>query len=337
MPPLTLACPACGWLVHGERLRELAADAESAEGGGDHVAARDRWLAALELLPAQSQQHAAIRDRAGALTRAIDRDAGASPSPGAGGAAWWRRGLPGFGVLVILLVSKLKFLLLGLTKASTFVSMFAFFGLYWSIYGWPLALGLALSIYVHEMGHVAMLRRFRLDAGAPVFIPGVGAFVLLKQPVLEPLTDAKIGLAGPVWGLGAGLAALAVYGATGAPIWFAIAQVTGFLNLFNLIPVWQLDGSRGIPRPFASGAVGAGRRHRHRDVPHRTAAALHRRRRRRVAGDAGAGRTWRPPRARDLRRAGSAPRAPRSRRGLTAAAALPFRGASDGQYEGRPS
>lgn len=26
----------------------------------------------------------------------------------------------------------------------------------------------------------------------------------------------------------------------------AIAQLTGFLNLFNLIPVWQLDGSRGL-------------------------------------------------------------------------------------------
>lgn len=243
LPPLTLACPACGWLVHGERLRELAAEAESAERAGEPAAARDRWLAALELLPAQSQQHAVIRDRAAMLTRAIDANAGRVLSPGG---AWWRRGLPGVGILAILLVSKLKFLLLGLTKASTFVSMFAFFGLYWSMYGWPLALGLALSIYVHEMGHVAMLRRLGLDAGAPLFVPGVGAFVLLKQPVLDPLTDAKIGLAGPVWGLGAGLVALAVYGATAAPIWFAIAQVTGFLNLFNLIPVWQLDGSRGI-------------------------------------------------------------------------------------------
>ena len=26
----------------------------------------------------------------------------------------------------------------------------------------------------------------------------------------------------------------------------AIAQLTGFINLFNLIPVWQLDGSRGF-------------------------------------------------------------------------------------------
>jgi Zn-dependent protease len=103
-----------------------------------------------------------------------------------------------------------------------------------------------LSIYVHEMGHVAMLRRLGIDAGAPMFIPGVGAFVMLKQHVTDPLTDAKIGLAGPVWGLAAGVAALAVHLATGAPVWLAIAQLTGFLNLFNLIPVWQLDGSRGF-------------------------------------------------------------------------------------------
>jgi Zn-dependent protease len=37
-----------------------------------------------------------------------------------------------------------------------------------------------------------------------------------------------------------------MYAATSKPIWLAIAQLTGFLNLFNLIPVWQLDGSRGF-------------------------------------------------------------------------------------------
>ena len=69
---------------------------------------------------------------------------------------------------------------------------------------------------------------------------------MLKQRVDDPLTDAKIGLAGPVWGLGAGIAALGVYLVTGVRIWLAIAQLTGFLNLFNLIPFWQLDGSRGF-------------------------------------------------------------------------------------------
>ena len=49
-----------------------------------------------------------------------------------------------------------------------------------------------------------------------------------------------------MWGLGAGLAALAVFLITKIPIWGAIAELTGFINLFNLIPIWQLDGSRGF-------------------------------------------------------------------------------------------
>jgi Zn-dependent protease len=109
-----------------------------------------------------------------------------------------------------------------------------------------LALGLVLSIYIHEMGHVAMLRRLKIDAGAPLFIPGVGALVLLKQRIHDPRTDAAVGLAGPVWGLGAGLVALGGYVVTDAKIWLAIAQLTGFINLFNLIPVWQLDGARAF-------------------------------------------------------------------------------------------
>ena len=245
LPPTALACPACASLIHTEALKQLAADAEVAMRAGDLVIARNHWSTALGLLPAHSQQHAVIRDRLAELTRSIDA-AASKDAPAADTSPWWRRGAPGLITVALLLVSKLKFLLLGLTKASTFVSMFAFFGVYWSIYGWPLALGLVLSIYIHEMGHVAMLRRLGIDAGAPMFIPGVGAFVMLKQHIGDPLTDAKVGLAGPVWGLGAALAAFGVYTVTGARIWLAIAQLTGFLNLFNLIPVWQLDGSRGL-------------------------------------------------------------------------------------------
>jgi len=236
--------------VHAEQLKRLASDAEALTRDGSLLAARLEWTKALDLLPPHSQQHTLIQSKIAELTRNID--AGPSGERTAGTATtknekpWWMQGLAGIGTIALLLATKLKFLLLGLTKISTFVSMFAFFGVYWSIYGWPLALGLVLSIYIHEMGHVAMLRRLGIAAGAPLFIPGMGAVVMLKQQVTDPLIDAKIGLAGPVWGLGAGLAALAVYLATGGMIWFAIAQLTGFINLFNLIPVWQLDGSRGM-------------------------------------------------------------------------------------------
>ena len=240
-----LACPVCGSLVHAEQLKKAAAEADALTRDGSLMAARAEWNKALALLPPASQQHTIVRDRIADLTRTIDGGP-SGPTGSKGGTSSWWSGLGGVGAIVLLLATKLKFLLLGLTKISTFVSMFAFFGVYWSIYGWPLALGLVVSIYIHEMGHVAMLRRLGIEAGAPLFIPGMGAFVMLKQHITDPLTDAKIGLAGPVWGLGAGLAAGAVYLATGAPIWFAIAQLTGFLNLFNLIPVWQLDGSRGM-------------------------------------------------------------------------------------------
>ena len=247
LPPDALACPACGSLTHAETLKRLAADAEAATREGDLATARDRWTTALSLLPSASQQHAAIRDRLDALTHRMDAAAGERPaSAAADERPWWWRGGAGIATAALVLAGKLKFLLLGLTKASTFVSMFAFFSVYWSIYGWPLAPGLVISIYIHEMGHVAMLRRLGIEAGAPMFIPGVGALVMLKQHVTDPLTDAKIGLAGPVWGLGAAVAALLMYAATGARIWLAIAQLTGFINLFNLIPVWQLDGSRGL-------------------------------------------------------------------------------------------
>ena len=246
LAPHALACPACKTLVHAAKLKELASTAEAATAGGDVVRARDSWNSALRLLPSDSQQSAVIRERVTALTAQIDASTPAASKSARTDAPWWRRGAAGVVTLFVLLIGKLKFLLLGLTKASTFVSMFAFFGVYWGIYGWPLALGLVVSIYIHEMGHVAMLKRLGIEASAPMFIPGVGALVLLKQHVDDPIVDAKIGLAGPAWGLGAALAAFTVYEITGARIWLAIAQLTGFINLFNLIPVWQLDGSRGF-------------------------------------------------------------------------------------------
>ena len=247
LSPFALSCPACMTLVHADRLKGLAASAEEHTAAERLVEARESWNQALELLPPGSQQYTAVVERVGDLTKRIDatpklRQAAAASD----GKPWWRRGLALTFVVALFAVSKLKFLILGLTKASTFVSMFAFFGVYWGMFGWPLALGLVVSLYIHEMGHVAELRHLGIKADAPLFIPGVGAFVLMRQRIDDPRIDARIGLAGPIYGLGAGVAAYGVFLATANPLWAAIAQFTGFLNLFNLIPIWQLDGSRGF-------------------------------------------------------------------------------------------
>jgi Zn-dependent protease len=248
LAPHAIACPACGALVFAQRLKDLAASAEKAEASGNMDEARELWRTALKFLPADSRQYTTVNARIDGLTKRIDAEnpsASAKPAGNPDHPAW-RRALGGLATGALLLLGKLKFLLLGLTKASTFFSMFAFFGVYWSIFGWPLALGFVVTIYIHEMGHVFALRKLGLAAGAPLFIPGVGALVMLKEHPADAHIDAEIGLAGPIWGLGAGLAAMAVFLATRIPIWAAIAHITGFINLFNLTPVWQLDGSRGF-------------------------------------------------------------------------------------------
>jgi Zn-dependent protease len=240
-----LACPSCSLLVHRDSLQQLARLAESAASNGDSTAARAHWTEALDLVPIHSEQYQQISARLAALVDASDVSP-STPTPGNAPHAWWKPAIGGVAAVVLLLAGKLKFLLLGLGKMSTLLSMFGFIGVYWSIHGWPLAAGIAGSIYVHEMGHVAMLRRLGINASAPLFIPGVGALVMLKQHVTDPVIDARIGLAGPVWGLGAAAVSWLIYLATGAGIWLAIAELTGFLNLFNLTPIWQLDGARGF-------------------------------------------------------------------------------------------
>jgi len=264
--PSLLSCPSCRRLVHADRLKELAQTAEAAERDGELAPALASWRDALTLLPPESRQHAAISDRINRLGLRVE----AAPAPIAsasipkadktktdstrssrwsGGAisgiigtlalAVWK-----FKFAAVLLLGKAKFLLLGLTKSSTFLSMFLSLGVYWTVFGGWFALGLVLSIYVHEMGHVAALLGYGYRASAPLFVPGLGALIRMNQAFTDPRQDARVGLAGPIWGLGAAVVCAGVYVLTGQPIWAALAKFGAWINLFNLMPIWQLDGGR---------------------------------------------------------------------------------------------
>jgi Zn-dependent protease len=249
--PSLLSCPTCHALIHGARLRTLATQGAEAERRGEASAALEAWRTALTLLPRESQQFATIAARIERVAEPADR-APAAPAAGrsrgwAGGAAigaallaWKSK------ALVLFLLTKGKLLLLGLTKSSTLFSMLASLGVYWTAFGWRFAAGLVGSIYVHEMGHVAALRRLGIPASAPMFIPGFGALIRLEQHPASPRESARVGLAGPIWGLGAALAAFAIGAAIDAPIWSAIGHTGAWLNLFNLMPVWHLDGGRAF-------------------------------------------------------------------------------------------
>ncbi len=248
-----LACPSCGRLVHAAELKRLAADAEAAERAPDPTRALELWRRMLDLLPAHSTQHARVLAKVQALSAAVTTGAGAPAKPAGSARSKAAAGLGTLGVLLakfkwalLLLATKGKALLVGLTQAKTLLTMAIAVGVYTSFYGWRFALGLILSIYVHEMGHVVALRRYGIPATAPMFIPGFGALVRLKQNPATVGEDARTGLAGPIWGTGAALAALGLGAAFHSPLLFAIARLGAWINLFNLLPIWQLDGGRGF-------------------------------------------------------------------------------------------
>lgn len=253
-----LSCPGCGALVHAAELQRLAGEAARAAHPADALAA---WRSAHALLPPGTRQREIIEAKIEGLVRLAENSplSPAAPAPAAAPPARksrWGRILAGLGVAGVLLLkfkfvvpfilTKGKLLLLGLTKTSTLFSMFISFGVYWSVWGWPFAAGFVLSIYVHEMGHIAMLHRLGIRCTAPMFIPGFGALIRLRENLPTAREEALVGLAGPIWGLGAAVAAFALSRALQSPMCAAIAYFGALINLFNLTPIWQLDGSHAF-------------------------------------------------------------------------------------------
>jgi Zn-dependent protease len=252
--PSRLSCPTCHRLVYAERLKELAAEAAQAKAHDDISGEVTAWRQALELLPPDSSQHQTIEARVEALgARLMDPSpvmpgrVGARAAPAA--APQSRRNLTIGGTVSavgLVLLTKGKLLLLGLTNATTLLTIIPALGVYWVAFGWGLAAGLIASIYVHEMGHVFALTRFGIAASAPMFLPGLGAVIRSRLHRIQPKEEARVGIAGPIWGLGAAAVAFAINGVTHSPIWLAIGHVGAWINLFNLVPVWQLDGARAF-------------------------------------------------------------------------------------------
>jgi Zn-dependent protease len=125
------------------------------------------------------------------------------------------------------------------TLASALISV----GAYSLFYGPWFAVALVVMILIHEMGHVVEIRRQGMSATAPVFIPFLGAAIFQRQHPTSAVNQAKIGIAGPIAGTIGATAAFFLYGATQNPIFLLAATLGFFLNLINMLPVWQLDGA----------------------------------------------------------------------------------------------
>jgi Zn-dependent protease len=157
--------------------------------------------------------------------------------------------LAGAGLVIAKFFAKLKFFILPLLKFLPIIlksggTMILSMGVYAMVFGWQFAVGFVLLIFVHECGHLLVAQRFGLKVSAPVFIPFMGAFILLKDQPRNAWMEACVGIGGPMLG---GLGALAcnyIGQVLHMPILIALAMSGYFLNLFNLLPVGFLDGGR---------------------------------------------------------------------------------------------
>jgi Zn-dependent protease len=140
---------------------------------------------------------------------------------------------------VLLLLPKAKLLT---TAGTAIVSVVA----YSLFFGWTFAVGFVILLFVHEMGHVIQLRREGIKSSAPMFIPLLGAVVLMKSMPEDALAEARVGLAGPILGTAGAGVCLAIGEATDSDLLRALAYVGFLLNLINLVPIVPFDGGRAM-------------------------------------------------------------------------------------------
>jgi Zn-dependent protease len=161
----------------------------------------------------------------------------------------WKRVLGPLLPVLIFVATKLKFILSALKGIKFFgtgISALLSVGAYAMFFGWQFGVGLVLLIFIHELGHVIVLRRYGVPASAPIFIPFMGAVIGMKQLPKNAVMEAHVGLGGPIIGSLGAAAAYLLYLIDGHGLFLVMAYIGVLINLFNLLPVLPLDGGRAV-------------------------------------------------------------------------------------------
>jgi len=145
-------------------------------------------------------------------------------------------------VAILVLLAKFKFLLLGGLK--TILSMGVSIWVYSLLFGWRFAAGFVVLILVHEMGHVIAAKLLGLPVSAPLFIPFIGASIIMKENPRDAWTEALMAYGGPLAGCIGSWICWFIALQFGIPWLLAVASLSFLINIFNMIPVPPLDGGR---------------------------------------------------------------------------------------------
>ncbi|MDD5064744.1 MAG: site-2 protease family protein [Phycisphaerae bacterium] len=123
-------------------------------------------------------------------------------------------------------------------------SLLIFFQL--GLFSWGLESLITLIgvILIHEMGHLFGMRLFGYKNVQMFFIPFFGAAVSGEKRDVAAYKEAIVSLLGPAPGVIIGCVLLVIFAATGRKDYLNLANMFLFINVFNLLPFYPLDGGR---------------------------------------------------------------------------------------------
>ncbi len=222
-------------MAYAGHLRELAIKATGLEGEEHWTEAHEVWQEALKWVEPGTKQALAVEQRMELIEGKLR-----------GIADWktkWSKRLGPLAPIFFFLAKAKSFLFL-LLKAKFLLSFVAFFGIYWAFWGWRFGLGFTIAILIHEMGHYVAAKRRGLKVDLPVFLPGLGAYVRWYSQGISLEDLSGIALAGPFFGLLCAVVCGGIAIGTKSPLFSGLANVGAWVNLFNLTPVFGLDGAQ---------------------------------------------------------------------------------------------
>lgn len=106
----------------------------------------------------------------------------------------------------------------------------------------PMAIGIILLVFIHEMGHFYAARIKGISVELPVFTP-LGAYVRLSS-ASSAKDEAFVAYAGPLVGGLVSLVVLALAPVLGSNLLFSLGVWGAVINLLNLVPLEPLDGGK---------------------------------------------------------------------------------------------
>jgi|SRR3989344_1294869 len=109
--------------------------------------------------------------------------------------------------------------------------------------GGIMGVSIILMIALHELGHLWAAKRLGYETGG-FFLTPLGGLAMIKER-MRNLTDRfVISLAGPLVGTLLSVLALGIYCFWRNEFIFQMARIWALINLFNLLPVFFLDGGQ---------------------------------------------------------------------------------------------